>query len=153
MEIVPLEELEPWEQVLVDLYLQCYRGMEEYAYERPRDVLHYMRWLFKRAPSSFFLALEGGKPLGFLVADDHWEEGGKLGGEIHEIVVVPKDRTQGVGKALVQMALDYFREKGLKGVGLWVGKRNERAKAFYTHLGFREKGSQGKWIRMECALD
>lgn len=150
--IVLLEELEPWEEALVDLYLRCYRGMEKYAYKRPRDARHYLRWLFKRAPSSFFLALEGDKPLGFLVADDHWEEGGELGGEIHEIVVSPEARDKGVGKALVQRALDYFREKGFKRAGLWVGEKNERAKAFYAHLGFREQGSLGKWIRMECAL-
>jgi ribosomal protein S18 acetylase RimI-like enzyme len=151
--IVLLEELEPWEGALVDLYLRCYKGMEEYAYKRPRDVRHYLRWLFKRVPSSFFIALEGDKPLGFLVADDHWEEGDLAGGEIHEVVVIPEDRTRGVGKALVQRALDCFCGKGLKRAGLWVGEKNERAKAFYAHLGFREKGSQGKWVRMECALE
>lgn len=147
-----LEELEPWEEALVDLYLRCYKGMEKYADSRPEDVRNYLRWLFKRAPSSFFLALEGDDLLGFLVADDHWEEGGEVVGEIHEVVVAPESRTRGLGKTLVQRALDYFREKGLKKAGLWVGEENERAKDFYAHLGFQEKGSQGKWIRMERPL-
>ena len=153
MRIEVLKGLEPWEETLIDLYLRCYKGMEKYAYTRPKDVRNYLRWLFKRAPSSFFLALEGDNPLGFLVADDHWEEGGERVGEIHEVVVAPENRTRGVGKALVQRALEHFREKGLKKAGLWVGKENKRARDFYTHLGFQEKGSQGKWIRMECSLE
>ncbi len=151
--IVPLEQMDPLEDVLVKLYLRCYEGMEEYAYSAPRDVKRYLRWLCRRTPFSFFLAVKGDEPVGFLVADDHWEEDGETVGEIHEVVVAPEERGKGVGSALVQRALDHFREKGLKKVGLWVGRRNKRAKAFYTHLGFKEGDAKGKWIRMERPLE
>ena len=71
-------------------------------------------------------------------------EGEEIIREIHELVVVSEDRAKGIGKALVQRALNYFREKTLKKVGLWAVRGNKRAKVFYAHLGFRERGIGGQ---------
>ncbi len=152
MEIKGIDELGPWLNSLVTLYLEAYRGLEEYAYARLKDVRHYLKWLYKRAPNSFFLALEGGRPLGFIVADAQWLEEGEPIGEIHEIVVAPGAREKGIGKALIEKALEHFRESRLTKAGLWVGEKNLKARDFYRHLGFVEKGKVGRWIRMERPL-
>ncbi|RLD96481.1 MAG: N-acetyltransferase [Aquificota bacterium] len=152
MEVKGIDELGPWLDHLVALYLDAYQGLGEYAYTRPRDVRHYMRWLFKRAPHSFFLAVEGQRLLGFIVADSQWLEEGEPVGEIHEIVVAPGAREKGVGKALIEKALEHFQQEGLGKVGLWVGERNLKAQEFYRRLGFRERGKVGHWIRMERPL-
>ncbi len=137
---------------LVELYQEAYEGLEEYAYTRPRDVRRYMRWLHRRAPRSFFLALEGERLLGFIVADAQWMENGEPIGEIHEIVVSPEAREKGVGSALMERALGFFRERGLPKAGLWVGEHNTKAHDFYRHLGFEDRGKVGRWIRMERLL-
>ncbi len=152
LEIVNAEKLAPWMEALVELYQEAYRGLEEYAYTRPRDIRNYLKWLHKRAPHSFFLALEGDRLLGFVVADDRWLEEGEPVGEIHEIVVSSRARSKGVGKALMEKALAHFREKGLAKAGLWVGVTNEKAHQFYKGLGFEDKGTLGRWIRMERPL-
>ena len=152
LEIVKADKLAPWMKALVSLYQEAYRGLEEYAYTRPRDIKNYLKWLHKRAPDSFFLALEGDQLLGFAVADDRWLEEGEPVGEIHEIVVSSRARSKGVGKALMERALAHFREKGLAKAGLWVGVTNDKAYEFYRHLGFQDKGTVGRWIRMERFL-
>lgn len=152
MEIVNADQLVPWMDALVDLYREAYRGLEEYAYTRPRDIRNYLKWLHKRAPQSFFLALEGDQILGFLVADDRWLEQGEPVGEIHEIVVSPRARDKGVGKALMERAFSHFKEKGLSKAGLWVGVTNTRAHEFYRRLGFQDRGTVGRWTRMERPL-
>jgi len=152
MEIVKADQLGPWMDTLVGLYQEAYQGLEEYAYTRPRDIRNYLKWLHKRAPHSFFLALEGDEVLGFIVADDRWLEQGEPVGEIHEIVVSSQARDKGVGRALMERALSHFREKGLAKAGLWVGVTNDKAYEFYQRLGFQDKGTMGRWIRMERAL-
>jgi len=80
------------------------------------------------------------------------QEKGEPVGEIHEIVVSQKARERGVGKLLMEKAIGLFKEKGLSKAGLWVGRTNTHAYDFYRHLGFRETGRVGIWIRMEKAL-
>ena len=149
MRIVAIEALDPWMDALVGLYQQAYQGLEEYADTTVEEIKKYLRWLYKRTPDSFFIALEDEKVWGFIVADYRWKEKGEPVGEVHELVVSPLAREKGLGKALMDKALDLFREKGLRKAGLWVGVKNHNAYRFYSNLGFQETGRVGIWIRME----
>jgi GNAT superfamily N-acetyltransferase len=46
-------------------------------------------------------------------------------------------RGQGIGRALLERALDWGRIRGIKRVQLTVFDRNREARAFYDKLGFR----------------
>ncbi len=135
---------------LVHIYLEGYRGLEEYSYTHIDDVRSYMRWLWKRDPEGIFVARVGGKPVGFVAGDSNWfsrRESRKVGA-IHEIVVLPEYQGMGIGHALMEKVLNYFKEKGLDRAELWVGDENYKAIEFYHRLGFREKGQYNYWIRM-----
>jgi len=134
----------------VEIYREAYRGLEEYAYTRTRDIKSYFRWLMNRDRDGFFVAEIDDKPVGFVACDTNWIsvfENEKVG-EIHEIFVHPKWQGKGIGSALLLRALDYARSKGRRLAELWVGVGNLKAKRFYEKFGFEESGSWGRWIRM-----
>jgi len=134
----------------VQIYKEAYRGLEEYAYTKTKDIRWYFRWLMNRDRDGFFVAEVDGKPVGFVGCDANWVSlfENDTVGEIHEIFVHPSWQRMGIGKILLLKALDYAKSKGRKLAGLWVGMTNERAKRFYKKMGFVETGSWGKWLRM-----
>ena len=134
----------------VEIYKQAYRGLEEYAYTKTRDIKSYFRWLMNRDREGFFVAEVEGKPVGFVACDANWVsifENEEVG-EIHEIFVHPKWQGRGIGSALLLKALDYAKGRNKRLAELWVGVGNLKAKRFYEKFGFEERGSWGRWIRM-----
>jgi len=100
---------------LIEVYLQGYKGLEEYSYTHPEDVQAYLNWLFRRDVAGIWVAEEEGKIVGFIASDGNWfsKREGKVVGAIHELVILPEYRNKGIGKALVQKAIEYFKSRGL----------------------------------------
>ena len=140
---------------LAKVYLEGYRGLEEYSYTHPEDVRAYMRWLWRRDPEGVFVAKVDGRIVGFVAGDANWfsKREHKKVGAIHEIVILPEYQGMGIGHALMEKILDYFRNKGLHIAELWVGDENHRAIEFYRNFGFREKGQYNYWVRMTLDLN
>jgi len=133
----------------VRLYSEAYRGLEEYAYRRERDMKRYFKWLLSRDPDGFYLA-EINKPVGFIACDANWFSWleNEIVGEIHELFIHPNYRMKGIGSMLVKKAVKYAESRNRETAGLWVGVKNYGAKEFYRRLGFRETATLGKWTRM-----
>ena len=142
-------------KILLDLYLLGYKGLEEYSYTHPDDVQAYLNWLFRRDVAGIWLAEEDSKVVGFIASDGNWfsKREGKVVGAIHELVVLPEYRNRGIGRALVQKALEYFKSRGLDMAELWVGDENKQAIDFYKNLGFEERDRFNYWVRMTKALE
>ena len=139
----------------VRIYKDAYRGLEEYAYTRTKDIRWYFRWLMNRDCDGFFVAEVDGKPVGFVACDTNWLsffENEEVG-EIHEIFVHPNWQGKGIGTALLLKALKYAKERGRKVAALWVGIGNIKARKFYEKFGFQERGTWGRWLRMVKKLD
>ena len=138
----------------VELYQLAYSSdvLREYAYSKRSDIRDYYKWLIKRDASGIFKAelKDRGEIVGFICADANWISylANEQCGAIHELFVKPEFQKKGIGKKLVLHALDYFKNKNIKKAELWVGLKNERAKKFYSCLGFRESIAYGKWLRM-----
>ena len=134
----------------VDVYMESYTGLEEYAYTRRRDIRNYFKWLMSRDSDGFMLVEVNEKVVGFVACDTNWisvferEEVG----EIHELFVLSKWRGKGIGTALLNRAIEYAMKKRRNVVELWVGRTNYTARKFYKFHGFRESGEWGKWLRM-----
>jgi len=140
---------------LVEVYLQGYKGLEEYSYTHSEDVQAYLNWLFRRDVAGIWVAEEDGKIVGFIASDGNWfsKREGKVVGAIHELVILPEYRNKGIGKALVQKAIEYFKSRGLDTAELWVGDKNTQALEFYKSLGFEERDRFNYWIRMTKPLN
>ena len=135
---------------LVNIYMEAYKGLEEYAYTHPKDIRSYIKWLLKRDPEGVWKVELDGKKVGFIAVDSNWysKRENKNVGAIHEIAVLPEYRYRGIGTKLVQNAIEYFKRKGLDTAELWVGDENEPAKNLYRRMGFVERDRYNYWIRM-----
>lgn len=66
-----------------------------------------------------------------------WKELRGPAGFIHDIVVADDVQGAGAGRALVDAAVAWLRERGAPRVLLWTAERNERAQSLFQRLGFR----------------
>ncbi len=58
-------------------------------------------------------------------------------GVLHDIIVDPEHRGRGVGRLLLDAALEFFRSRGVPRVVLSTAERNEAAQRLFASVGFR----------------
>jgi ribosomal protein S18 acetylase RimI-like enzyme len=96
------------------------------------------RWVGE-GPSGEFLGYLILGESGFLTPETH--------AFVYDIWVAPEFRQQGIGKALVEWALEWARSRGHRKIKLEVGEGNARARHVYEALGFRtERRYMGKLL-------
>ncbi|MEM9563347.1 MAG: GNAT family N-acetyltransferase [Actinomycetota bacterium] len=83
-----------------------------------------------------FVAAEDGVVVGFVSVEeqDHWS--GDPEAYIGELIVADDREGRGIGRALVERAAAWGRERGRCRIALDTGAGNERALAFYRAIGF-----------------
>lgn len=69
------------------------------------------------------------------------------------IDLLPRAQRQGQGRRLMERFLTALRERGVPGVHLGLGARNERAYRFYRRMGFAELFRDDKAITMGLGLE
>jgi len=69
-------------------------------------------------------------------------------GILHDIIVDPEHRGRGVGRLLLNAALEFFRSRGVPQVVLSTAERNEAAQRLFANVGFRRT-----MIEMTLELD
>lgn len=62
-------------------------------------------------------------------------------GEIVSLYLLPEYWGNGWGKALLTAAVEQLESVGYQDFFLWVLEGNQRARAFYEHMGFRPSGA------------
>ncbi len=138
-------------EALVPLYMRAYADMPEYGEPDEAAARQYLEWL-KRHHTLFEIALnEKGEPVGFVVADANWYSRFGPGGHIHEWVVDPAYRHQGIGKKLFDDAVKHLSQYHHR-IILWAGEHNEPAKRFYRRYGFKPEGQYKHWVRWVLEL-
>ena len=110
----------------------------------PQPERMYDRWLASRAkdPRSVFLVAEGrgGKLVAFLVGAVEPEIGIyrlKEFGFVHDLWVEEKYRNEGIARQMVTLAVERFREIGVKQVRLDTAYANDPARNLFAACGFR----------------
>jgi GNAT superfamily N-acetyltransferase len=89
-----------------------------------------------------FVAERSGETVGFATCGPTRDPGQPAHvGELYAIYVVPRAAGTGVGRALLQRALDALREDGYAEATLWVLESNRRGHAFYEASGWRRDGA------------
>ena len=63
-------------------------------------------------------------------------------GEVYRLFVLPERWGTGIGRALIERALDQLRAVGFSEATLWVHADNPRARRFYEAGGWRLDGSE-----------
>ena len=95
-------------------------------------------------PAGVFVAVEGERVLGYISTRlDH--ESGK--GRIPNLAVDKEARGQGVGRQLIEHALDYFRREGMSFAMIETMVNNPVGQHLYPSCGFVEAGRQIHYAR------
>ena len=95
--------------------------------DAPESIARYLR----RNPSTCFVALDNGALVGVILCGHDGRRG-----FIYHMAVSAACRRQGVGRRLVEHALDALRREGIAKVALVAFTRNEEGNAFWEKLGF-----------------
>lgn len=91
--------------------------------------------VLRRNSALSFVAIEGGKVVGYAQADIH----GSMG-VLEDIAVVPNYQRRGIGKLLLENVLEALKNKGVKLVQAEVHYNCASAIPFYYKHGFRITG-------------
>ncbi len=138
---------------LIEVIFDAYKDYPEYGEPDAKSAKRYIKWL-KKHSTLFKILFVNNEIAGFIVVDANWKDNfdGKIVGEIHEIAIKKKFWNRGLGKYLLNMALEHIKEKGREVARLWVGKKNKRAIEFYEKQGFKKLYERWNWVRMEKRL-
>lgn len=88
-----------------------------------------------------FVAVEEGAVVGYVFAAMEplsWKELRGPAGFIHDLAVAEGVRRAGIGRQLMEAAVEWLRERGAPRVILWRAAQNEAAQDLFRTFGFRE---------------
>lgn len=130
--------------------------LESYAHLLPVEdiLLHaeqqhapakYAAWLADPACHGWLAEAPGGAPVGYVIAmppELPLPDVGPDDLEIRRIYVLHRYQGLGLGRWLMEEALELARTRGVRRVLLGVYSLNESALTFYTRLGFTQAGTR-----------
>jgi len=135
--------------------LEAFEGLAlDQRVEEHLGVLHGHDWRWRKArqieedvannAAGVFVAEEGGAILGYVttVLD---REAGK--GRIPNLAVLSDARSKGLGRKLIEHALEYFRREGMSYAMIETMAYNEIGNHLYPACGFIEVGRQVHFAR------
>jgi len=93
----------------------------------------------RREPEGIFVAEQDGGIVGYITT---WHDREAGVGNIPNLAVTAECRGQGVGRQLIEHALDHFRKLGLAYARIETLEQNPVGQSLYPSLGFREIARQ-----------
>jgi ribosomal protein S18 acetylase RimI-like enzyme len=122
--------------------------------EQHLGMLHRHDWRWRKArhieediaanPPGVFVAEQDGRILGFITTVLE-REAGK--GRIPNLAIIPDARGQGLGRQLIEEALDYLRREGMSYAMIETMSYNEIGNHLYPACGFVEVARQIHFAR------
>ncbi|WP_147803943.1 GNAT family N-acetyltransferase [Alkalicoccus halolimnae] len=154
------EDLDKLEAISRETFDETFREQN-----KPEHMQAYMNQAFNRekleketrdSGSRFYFIESDGETAGYLKINKdgaQTEEMGEASLEIERIYIKKAYQQYGLGKNLLQLAIDKARENSKKKVWLGVWEKNERAIAFYRKRGFIETGAHAFYMGDEEQTD
>lgn len=112
------------------LWLSC-KGMGLNDLDDSREGIS--RYL-DRNPETCFVAEDGEKIIGVIIAGHDGRRG-----YIYHTAVSPDRRKQGIGRQLVDSAMNALKEQGINKTALVCFSKNEEGNAFWQNIGFTKR--------------
>lgn len=137
------------------LTIESFGGVTlEQGIEQQLGILKGHDWRWRKArhidedatanPAGIFVAEAGGEIIGYITTRvDH--ETGK--GRIPNMAVSASARGQGLGRCLIERALEYFREEGMEYALIETMAQNAVGNHLYPSCGFAEVARQVHFVR------
>ena len=96
-----------------------------------------------RGPAGIFIAEENGQVVGYITT---WQDREAGIGHIPNLAVAASHRNQGLGRALIEHALNHFRASGLSHAKIETLAQNAVGNHLYPSLGFVEVARQVHFV-------
>ena len=136
--------------LLKEITVAAFDGVSiDQAIEREFGILNCRNWQWRkgrhidedarRAPEGIFVVEIDGRVVGSIST---WQDTDAGIGHIPNITFVPEYRGKGLGRKLLQFALNHFRECGLTHARIETLVQNDVGTYLYSSLGFREVARQ-----------
>jgi GNAT superfamily N-acetyltransferase len=108
---------------------------------KPEQIQYMLDWMYNTSTLAkqiaeghrFFLIEDDGLPLGFMGIQPFYPD--KASVKIHKLYVLPETQGKGLGKKLIDQAIEDARQNNCERLILNVNRFN-RAVEFYKHIGF-----------------
>ncbi len=137
------------------LTVEAFGGVTlEQNVEQTLGLLHGHDWHWRKSrhidedvaanPGGIFVAEAQGRVVGYITTRVERETGK---GRIPNLAVAPDFRGQGLGRRLIEHALDYFRREGLEYAMIETMAQNEAGQHLYPACGFVEVARQIHFAR------
>lgn len=125
----------------------AYRGIVDDAF---LDAIPIQQWIeswrahFFAGDTHCFVAEREGRVVGFTSVGrtDGGEDLGPEVGELHTIYIEAGEYGRGLGRQLLQTAVEQLRSDGYREAVLWVLEANARARRFYEAGGWKADGAR-----------
>jgi CTP:molybdopterin cytidylyltransferase MocA/ribosomal protein S18 acetylase RimI-like enzyme len=120
------------------------------SHRTPTDYASFIGAQLEDSDTAILVADDNGDVLGYAYAAvegyDYMALRGPAG-VLHDVIVDPEHRGLGVGRLLLDAALEFFRSRSVPRVVLLTAERNETAQRLFARMGFRRT-----MIEMTCEL-
>lgn len=109
----------------------------------PEQIRYMMQWMYsdeslreqmEQKKHRYFLAKETDAFVGYMSIEHNCEQKNKT--KIHKIYILPDQQNKGIGKLLLDKAIEEAKEQNDTAIYLNVNKYNENAITFYKKNGF-----------------
>lgn len=109
---------------------------------RPTDTAAAINALVEQDPEALILAVENDEIVGTIIAGwNGWRSG------LYRLAVREDMRSQGIGRLLVERALERLRDIGVVRVDAMVLDNNERAHRAWESFGFVRQDNWSRWVK------
>ncbi|WP_298866431.1 GNAT family N-acetyltransferase [uncultured Gimesia sp.] len=132
--------------VLKEITVEAFRGVSiDEGIEQEYGLINGHDWKWRKAahveadarrePEGIFIAEESGRIVGYIST---WHDSEAGIGYISNMAFVPEYRGQGLGRQLLEYALEQFRRFNLSLAKIETLEQNSIGNHLYTSLGFKE---------------
>ena len=128
------EDIESAKKLMVQL---CELTQTEFNEERWLWSIK-MRLYDALKKNGMFVAVEGSKVIGLLMADISIEPTGVSNGYIKSVIIDESERGKGVGQKLLRESIDYLTTMDVDTILVNVRGETEKARKLYEKMGFTE---------------
>ena len=109
---------------------------------RPTDNVEAIQALIEQDPEALILAVDNDEIVGTIIAGwNGWRSG------LYRLAVREDMRSQGIGRLLVERALERLRDIGVGRVDAMVLDDNERAHMAWESFGFVRQDDWSRWVK------
>ena len=144
------EDVRQIAEICVEDWQKAYRGIIDSEWLDSMSVDKQYEKEIRRY-QDFIVAADGNQILGYAWLQLAEDEPADC--EIVALYVRYSNRNNGIGKLLLQYAMNYFREAGKKTMIIWCLKENEESRRFYEKNGGKAfRISSHQWGSKECEM-